>query len=252
VHIQRSVIASAVLGGIGVLAAYGQGQSADNQSDKAIHETLPQAKAGGQGGGANTMVYHGGPLILGRVNVYYIWYGNWSGNTATTILTNFASSIGGSPYFNINTTYYNGSGVKVSNLVSYVTSTTDNYSQGTSLSDAQIQTVVSSAISSGRLPKDTNGVYFVLTSADVTASSGFCSQYCGWHTPRRHRGFGHQICVHRQPGPLPQLMRSADNRTEWQCRRGRNGVHHRPRIGRSHDRSGSERLVRPARLRERG
>ncbi len=41
---------------------------------------------------------------------------------------------------------------------------------------------MSSAISSGRLPKDTSAVYFVLTSADVTASSGFCTQYCGWHT----------------------------------------------------------------------
>jgi hypothetical protein len=41
---------------------------------------------------------------------------------------------------------------------------------------------VSGAISSGALPKDTNGIYFVLTSADVTASSGFCTQYCGWHT----------------------------------------------------------------------
>src|SRR6185369_15372112 len=51
-----------------------------------------------------------------------------------------------------------------------------------SLSDAQIQTVVSNAITSGKLPKDTNAVYFVLTSADVTATSGFCTQYCGWHT----------------------------------------------------------------------
>ena len=29
---------------------------------------------------------------------------------------------------------------------------------------------------------DTSGVYFVLTSADVTETSGFCTQYCGWHT----------------------------------------------------------------------
>ncbi len=42
--------------------------------------------------------------------------------------------------------------------------------------------IVSSAISSGRLAKDPNSVYFVLTSSDVTASSGFCTQYCGWHT----------------------------------------------------------------------
>src|SRR5262249_37892629 len=31
------------------------------------------------------------------------------------------------------------------------------------------------------LAKDANGVYFVLTSADVT-KSGFLTQYCGWHT----------------------------------------------------------------------
>ena len=147
----------------------------------------PQNGNGNAGGkpnrpGNNGISYHGGPVILGTVNVYYIWYGNWGGNSATTILTDLASSIGPSPYFNINTTYYNGSSVHVSNSVHYAGSTTDNYSQGSSLTDAQIQTVVSSAISSGKLPKDTNGVYFVLTSADATASSGFCTQYCGWHT----------------------------------------------------------------------
>jgi hypothetical protein len=135
-------------------------------------------------GGARTngISYHGGPVMLGTTNVYYIWYGNWSGNSATNILTNLASNIGGSPYFNINTTYYNGAGTHVSNAVHYAGSTTDSYSHGTSLSDSAIQAVVSSAISSNKVPKDTNAVYFVLTSADVTASSGFCTQYCGWHT----------------------------------------------------------------------
>ena len=142
-----------------------------------------QGKPGGSGSsGSNGIVYHGGPVMLGTVNVYYIWYGNWSGNTATTILTDLAGSIGGSGYYNINTTYTDGAGTKLSNAVSYVSSTIDAYSVGTSLTDAQIQGVVSSAITSGALPKDANGVYFVLTSADVTASSGFCTKYCGWHT----------------------------------------------------------------------
>jgi hypothetical protein len=132
--------------------------------------------------GSNGIVYHGGPVILGTTNAYYIWYGNWSGNTATTILTDLASSIGGSPYFNINTTYYNGSNQHVSNAVILAKSTNDSYSQGTALSDSAIQAVVASAISSNRLPKDANAVYFVLTSADVNATSGFCTQYCGWHT----------------------------------------------------------------------
>jgi hypothetical protein len=130
----------------------------------------------------NGISYHGGPVILNTVNVYFIWYGNWSGNTATSILPDLATNIGGSPYFKINTTYTSTVGV-VSGQVHYAGSTTDNYSQGSSLSDAQIQAVVSTAITkSGGLPLDSNGVYFVLTSSDVTASSGFCTQYCGWHT----------------------------------------------------------------------
>ena len=44
--------------------------------------------AGGPGGGGsnNGIFYHGGPVMLGTVNAYYIWYGNWAGNSAQTIL----------------------------------------------------------------------------------------------------------------------------------------------------------------------
>jgi hypothetical protein len=126
--------------------------------------------------------YHGGPVMVGTPNIYYIWYGNWSGNSATTILTDFATSLGGSAYYNVNSTYYNGAGTHVSNAATYAGSASDNYSQGTTLSDAAVQAVVAGAISSGALPNDSNGVYFVLASADVNESSGFCSRYCGWHT----------------------------------------------------------------------
>lgn len=70
----------------------------------------------------------------------------------------------------------------VTNAVTFAGQTTDAYSQGASnLSDAQINAVVTRAIANGSLPKDTGGVYFVLTSADVS-KSGFLTQYCGWHT----------------------------------------------------------------------
>src|SRR6058998_382777 len=112
----------------------------DNDQDKNKDAHPEAGKAKPQRG--NGISYHGGPLILGTTNVYYIWYGNWSGNSATTILTDLAQSIGGSAYFNINTTYYDGSNTHISNSVHYGGSTTDNYSQGTSLSDAQIASVV--------------------------------------------------------------------------------------------------------------
>jgi hypothetical protein len=161
----------------GITVRNGAGMSlASVRSDGASGDA--RAKPGGSSNGIN---YNGGPVILGATNVYYIWYGNWSGNSGQTILTDFASNVGGSPYFNINTTYTSTSG-RVSNSVHFAGSTTDDYSLGRNLSDAGVATVVSSAITSGRLPKDTNGVYFVLTASDVAESSGFLTKYCGWHT----------------------------------------------------------------------
>ena len=47
----------------------------------------------------------------------------------------------------------------------YITSVNDAYSQGKSLSDAQVQAIVQRAIAGGGLGKaDPNGMYFVLTS----------------------------------------------------------------------------------------
>jgi hypothetical protein len=130
---------------------------------------------------SNGIAYHGGPVLTAGVNVYVIWYGNWSANTSTTILPTLIAGLGGSPYNNINTTYYDGSSRRVPNSVTLADQVSDAYSQGsTNLSDGQIRTVVTSAISGGRLPSDPNGLYFVLTSADVT-KSGFLTQYCGWH-----------------------------------------------------------------------
>jgi hypothetical protein len=152
----------------------------DDQSEirtKQVHGVKGEAKPGGGGGGGNGIFYHGGPVMAGTVNLHYIWYGNWSGNSATTILNNLASSLGGSPYENINTTYYNGSGTHVSGAIANAGGVNDNYSHGTSLSDADILAVVAA-----QNPTDTNAIYMVLTSSDVTASSGFCTQYCGWHT----------------------------------------------------------------------
>ena len=126
--------------------------------------------------------YHNGPIITGTTNLYLIWYGNWSTNqVGQTILTDFVTTLGGTPYFAINTTYYNSKLVKVSNSLQLKGSTTDAYSQTATLTDAGVKSVVASAITSGRLPNDTNAVYLVLSSADVTESSGFITKYCGWH-----------------------------------------------------------------------
>jgi len=45
-----------------------------------------------------------------------------------------------------------------------------------------VQSVVATALNNGQLPRDSNGVYFVLTSSGISETSGFCTSYCGWHT----------------------------------------------------------------------
>ena len=135
---------------------------------------------------AKAITNHGGPVMSANTNVYYIWYGTWTA-AQKAILTGFMQTIGGTPIFNTNTTYYTpaaGSTAKqyVKNVVTLAGQHDNNYSLGKTLSDAGVQSVVASAISGGWFPRDANGVYFVLTAPDVRESSGFGSQYCGWHT----------------------------------------------------------------------
>jgi hypothetical protein len=165
-------------GGVAVRNGAGMSVAAVRSDGAAL-----DARARPTGGGTKTngISAHGGPVMLGTTKVYYIWYGNWSTNTgARPILEDFAGTIGGSPYFNINTTYYAPSGTKVSNSVVFAGSTTDG-SSATSLSDADIKAVVERAFTNG-LPKVADAVYFVLTAKGVTATSGFLTRYCGWHT----------------------------------------------------------------------
>src|SRR4051812_46420770 len=110
----RAMILSACLALAGAASLYAADDD-QKPNGKGHHpKGAPPVAAGAQVKGApntNGINYHGGPVILGTTNVYYIWYGNWSDNTAMTILPDLASNLGGSPYFNINTTYYNGANV---------------------------------------------------------------------------------------------------------------------------------------------
>ena len=45
----------------------------------------------------NGISYHGGPVFTSAANVYLIWYGNWSGDTATTILPKLVTGLVGLP-----------------------------------------------------------------------------------------------------------------------------------------------------------
>jgi len=141
----------------------------------------PTCQAVVTGNGIN---YHNGPVMRGNpVNAYIVWYGNWNStgsNTAATksLIEHFLGTIGGSNIEKVNTTYGDTTG-NVSGNVRFGGSTTNTSTAN--LSDAGVQSVVANALNAGALPRDSNGVYFVLTSSGVSETSGFCTQYCGWH-----------------------------------------------------------------------
>ena len=130
------------------------------------------------------LIDHGGPVI-NTPTIYLIWYGNWNQSNGSDtpagqqIVRDWANGIGGTPHFALNSTY--STAKPISGNVFFGGETTDTGTR-TRLTDAQIQTVVNNAITSNRLPYNASGIYFVMTSSNVTASSGFCTQYCGYHT----------------------------------------------------------------------
>ncbi|RUP51780.1 phosphate-induced protein 1 conserved region-domain-containing protein [Jimgerdemannia flammicorona] len=135
---------------------------------------------------AGNIKYNGGPLLVGTVNIYYIYYGQWNKTSDRQILENLSSHIGETSYFDIEKTYYQQLAGKekeyVTGPVNFIKSIDDaQYSKGKSLSDQDVIDVVTAHLNSGDLVTDENGIYFLLTSPDVDVTSGLCKQYCGYH-----------------------------------------------------------------------
>jgi hypothetical protein len=150
------------------------------------------ALTAGSTGKLTTISNHGGPVMGGAPDIHLIWYGNWNqANGSDTaagqqIVRDFMGTVGGSPWIKINTRGggYTGTGsTAVSGNLGRVLEGAGNTSTSYSkrLSDKNIATIVSNYVSTAG-GAQSNAIYFVLTSSDVNASSGFCTQYCGWHT----------------------------------------------------------------------
>jgi len=137
---------------------------------------LPHATSG------DPITFHGGAVMAGKVNVYVVWYGDWSrGQKRRRIVTDFLGALA-SPYWNINRGYPNAAGRLVTASPLLAGQIDDVGSVGTTmLTDEQIQAVIVRAVTTKALPRDSHGIYLVLTSAKVT-KRGFLTEYCGWHS----------------------------------------------------------------------
>jgi hypothetical protein len=128
------------------------------------------------------ILYHNGPVIVGSSNVYLIWYGCWDNNCGLVgdagtqlILSDFAVSVGSSPYAQILSTYPNEYGQTPTGSILFGGSAVDRYSHGFELTASDLQGIVADQINNFHLPPDPAGIYVVLASADVSSpTNGFC------------------------------------------------------------------------------
>lgn len=142
------------------------------------------------GGTAATspITYHGGAL-MGTPRIYLIFYGNWNQTTGSNtpagrqIIIDWANGVGTSSRYAVNDTF-DVNGFNVTGNATYGGAWVRSGTYKTRLRDSEILAEVDSAIVNNRFGNgfDPNGVYFLVTSSDVTASSGFCTKYCGWHS----------------------------------------------------------------------
>lgn len=130
------------------------------------------------------MLYHNGPVLNYRQNLYFIWYGCWNnncgllGDTDTMqIVGEFSATIGNTPYLGINFTYPDAAGNLPTAGIIYGGGVVDSsYAHGAELTDADIQGIINDQIMNFSLPQDPEGIYVVISSADISSlATGFCA-----------------------------------------------------------------------------
>src|SRR5215510_3097385 len=152
--------------------------------------TTPNAKTNSR------ILYHDGLVLVGTTDVYVIWYGCWDNNcgtagdsTARSIVIDFLCNIGGTPYLSLLRGYPNASGQIPSGALFFGHEIVDAYSHGTELKVSDIQDILSSAITNRALPQDPNGIYILISSADVSSpESGLCDPLA-----QPHHGIGEAL-----------------------------------------------------------
>ncbi|CAI5535907.1 unnamed protein product [Closterium sp. Naga37s-1] len=153
--------------------------------------------------------YLGGPVVAAAtLDVYLIYYGTWPAGSGQEVFENFVRSLSSTTqqggrkgggggvatvkqWWEISAGYYmaaDGSSRYVSSKVRLAGVAYDNYSQGrTGLTEGFVAASVKHVLTAGDLPFDSNAIYMLMGSKDVRVS-GFCTDYCGWHSLASHNG----------------------------------------------------------------
>jgi hypothetical protein len=161
---------------------------------------------------ATQITWQGGPVLLGQVPIYVIYYGVGFPSTTQDIVNKFLAGLSTTPQFDVNTTYCEDQtttcGPKlspVSGVLSFPIKPrpanvfTDSGSQGAQLGTKDIGKVLQHAFQSG-LTLDDGAIYVLITSPPVKVS-GFCGSFCAYHTHSTTIVSGHNIHYAVVPEP---------------------------------------------------
>ncbi|KAJ3309188.1 heme peroxidase [Boothiomyces sp. JEL0838] len=140
----------------------------------------------------NTPQYKvGSPVITNEVNLYYIFYGNWTQPDMDKLKT-VGNSISSTKWFQkIKEYYYQAKQFSprkyINGKVSVKSTTVDHYSLGPILQPGNVTTIISSLVGEGKPlgPADPNGIYLFLFGQDVYEISQFgpyCFSWCQYHS----------------------------------------------------------------------
>ncbi len=138
--------------------------------------------------------YQGGALLL-NPKVYLIYYGTWTA-ARQALVKQFVTDFGNSNYYRtVIITYTDSYGRSPVGNYALGTTATDNYSQGKTVSS--IANVVKTARQNGMV-EDTNSIYLVVTSDDVTVTE---ANECGVHGIGK---FADGVTMNYAVGKLPK------------------------------------------------
>lgn len=136
----------------------------------------------------NNLTYHNGPTMRTTSTTYSIFWvptGSYVSSTYTSLINRYFGDIGGSGLYNNNTQYYDSTGNIVNNSTLGGTWTDTSSYPSSSISDAQVQSEVSKAMTANGWTGGLNHLFFVFTAKGENICYGSsCSftTFCAYHS----------------------------------------------------------------------
>jgi len=169
-----------------------------DEGKKDADDAQREAKSNAGKNSGTGIYYHGGPVLRAATNVVSVYWSSsiiynggptpgtsGSGSQDGSLVGYFLSHLGGSSYYNINSTYTDGGGNAIANVVNYTgywANNTNAPSGSQSVSDGQMVAMLQSGFDNGSLTYDASTLYAIFTSGTVNLGGGFGTQYCAYHT----------------------------------------------------------------------